>query len=118
MELRIREQTIMPTIGMVMAFMTNDRGGAMSKIGPREAQLRALKEARYEERQQRQRQSHETARQCSPSPNALQASPNTTATPSPNKAYARSLRWRIKNRDRYNATMRDLMRRLRAEAKA
>jgi hypothetical protein len=69
------------------------------------------------ERRQMQRQSHETARQCQPSPNVLETSPNATATPSPNKANARNLRWRINNRGRYNATQRDLMRKRRAKHK-
>jgi hypothetical protein len=47
-----------------------------------------------------------------PSPNA--SSPN---TPSPNGAYARNGRWRDKNRDRYNASMRDFMRQKRATEK-
>jgi hypothetical protein len=96
----------------------------MGKLGPVEAQQRALREARFEERQ-RERQVPKTVGLPLPapiapaaSPNALRASPNRTAAPSPNTAYARNLRWRIKNRDRYNATMRDLMRKIRAERKA
>ena len=92
----------------------------MTKLGPREAQQRALREARFEERQ-RERQVPKAVSLPLPapaaSPNALRASPNRTAAPSPNTAYARNLRWRTKNRHRYNATMRDLMRKLRAVAK-
>jgi hypothetical protein len=55
-----------------------------------------------------------------PSPNV--ASPNKLASVSKRKsgrgAYARNARWRDEHREQYNAGMRDLMRKRRAEKKA
>jgi hypothetical protein len=45
-------------------------------------------------------------------------SPNASPNMSPNSGVARNLRWRAKNRDRYNAGMRELMRKRRAAARA
>jgi hypothetical protein len=86
----------------------------MSKIGPREAQLRALKEARYEERQQRLRQITQPAEPVAPVTNVTNSVTNRPAAPSDK---ARVARLRAANPERYRTYMRDLMRKIRAETK-
>jgi hypothetical protein len=110
---------------MAMAFMTNDRGSAMSKIGPREAQLRALKEARYEERQQRLRQITQPAEPVAPVTNRQSVTNNVTNQragtvtnrPAAPSDKARVARWRAANPERYRTYMRNLMREIRAKQK-
>lgn len=75
----------------------------MAKLGPREAQIRALREAQFREQPQRQRSQ-------APVTNVTNR-PSITAL----NDKARVTRWRAKNPDRYRTYMRDLMRRLRAE---
>jgi hypothetical protein len=94
---------------------------AMSKLGPREAQLRALKETRYEERQQRRQPAKPVPRPKTVN-NASSVAPVTnsvtnaiTNSTQSSTAKAHVFRWRAANPDRYRIYMRDLMRRLRAE---
>ena len=97
----------------------------MSKIGPREAQLRVLKEARYEERQQRQRQITQPAAPVPP-PDKPMANHMANASHMANKDMANathrgnrsgSSTYRYRNADQRRTYMRNLMRKIRAEQK-
>ena len=119
-------------VGMAMAFMTNDRGSAMSKIGPREAQLRAMREAQFEERQERRQPAKPvpppetviSASSAAPVTNVTnrrnvtnQRAGSVTNRPASLTDKARVIRWRAANPERYRTYMRNLMRKIRAEQK-
>jgi hypothetical protein len=100
----------------------------MSKIGPREAQLRALKEARYEERQQRLRQLPQPAAPVPPPDKPMANNMANTShmanrdmanrSMKPRSLAAGTTTYRYRNADQRRSYMRDLMRKKRAAAKA
>jgi hypothetical protein len=102
-------------------------GNAMGNLGPREAQLRALKEARYEERQQRLRQLPQPG---SPVPPPDKPMANNMANTShmanrdmanrsmkPRSLAAGATTYRYRNADQRRTYMRNLMRTIRAKQK-
>jgi hypothetical protein len=95
----------------------------MSKLGPREAQLRAMREAHFEERQQRRQPAKfvappETVSNASYAPvTDVTNKRNVTNRPAAPSDKARVARWRAANPERYRTYMRELMRKLRAETK-
>jgi hypothetical protein len=96
----------------------------MSKIGPREAALRAMREAQFEERQQRHQPAKRVPRpetvshasSVAPATNVTnQRAGGVTNRPAAPSDKARVARWRAANPERYRTYMRDLMRKIRAE---
>lgn len=84
----------------------------VKSVGPKEAQLRALREVRIEDIREAKKQLAKAIAE-----KQLREAVNQSPNESPN-AYARNARWRDKNREQYNESQKVLMQnRRKAKAK-